>query len=287
MPWLDDILHELEIADRWGYHAGHPTATEPAAFAALALMAHGDADAAARPLEWLNEHQAENGSLGVTADQASPGWPTSLALLAWLRADKLTGSNHYAERIDRAVRWTLAIAGKPLDRWEDIGHDTMLVGWPWVEGTHSWLEPTAFAVLALKATGRDDHPRTREAVRLIIDRLLPDGGCNYGNTFVLGQRLRPQIEPSGIALAAAAGEEDRSGRLARTTDYVHDALSPNTTAASLSFGLLGLGATGRTPSAANMWLEAAARRALERDRSPYKLALLTLAAVANDKPLQP
>ena len=33
--------------------------------------------------------------------------------------------------------------------------------------------------------------RTREGVRLLRDRLLPDGGCNYGNTTVLGQTLSP------------------------------------------------------------------------------------------------
>ena len=41
---------------------------------------------------------------------------------------------------------------------EQLGHDSTLIGWPWVEGTHSWIEPTAWAVLALKSVGTESAP---------------------------------------------------------------------------------------------------------------------------------
>jgi hypothetical protein len=71
------------------------------------------------------------------------------------------------------------------------------VGWAYAEGTHSWVEPTAFAVLALKAASREYQAAAREGVAVLIDRQLPGGGLNYGNTFVLGQLIRPHIQPTG------------------------------------------------------------------------------------------
>lgn len=272
MDWLENVLQELMATTQWGYHRAQPTATEPAALAAMALQAAGFADAASRPLAWLTDHQAADGCLGVTAEQTTPGWPTSLAVLAWTQAGA------HAERVQRGIEWLLTIQGKPLERDDIMGHDTTLVGWPWVVSTHSWLEPTALAVLALKATGHRDHPRTREAVRLIIDRLLPDGGANYGNTFVFDQQLRPHLQPSGIALWAVADEHDTSGRIDRTADYLRNVLTTETTTASLCYALFGLAAAGSLPPQHQEWLAHAARRTLAREASPFKLALLACAA---------
>jgi hypothetical protein len=85
-----------------------------------------------------------------------------------------------------------------------MGHNGMLVGWPWVSGTHSWVEPTSLALLAMGREGRAGHPRAREGVRVLIDRAIPGGGWNVGNTVVFGTRLRPSPGPSGLALLALA-----------------------------------------------------------------------------------
>ena len=133
-----------------------------------------------------------------------------------------------------------------------------LVGWAWAEGTHSWLEPTAFAVLALQAAGQSNHARTREAVRLILDRQLPGGGCNYGNTVVLGQRLRPHVQPTGIALLALAGENDSDVRITKSIAWLRRSIGPETTAASLAWALLGLRAHGIDVPQADDWFATAA-----------------------------
>ena len=167
------------------------------------------------------------------------------------------------------------------------GHDTLIKGWPWVDGTHAWAEPTAMNLLALRLTGHDATPSAREAVRLLHDRLLPSGGCNYGNTIVFGQELRPQLEPTGVCLLALAGETDDRGRTDKAIEYVQRELSANTTTVSLCYGLLGLAAQEKYPSAADSWLAAAAQRVVARDPAPYKLALLTLASLGNASPLIP
>ncbi len=112
----------------------------------------------------------------------------------------------------------------------------------------------------------------------MIDRLLPGGGCNYGNTVVLGQMLRPHIQPTGIALLALSGETDASGRLAKSVAWLGRSIGPETTAASLAWALLGLRAHGALPTQADDWLAAAESRTNKTGKSPHKLALLALAA---------
>ena len=96
-----------------------------------------------------------------------------------------------------------------------VGHDTTLIGWPWVADTHSWLEPTAMTILALCRDGRADHPRVRAGLRLIRDRAIAAGGWNYGNNIAFGRDLRPQPAPTGLALLALARVDQRTGIVER------------------------------------------------------------------------
>lgn len=272
--WQGTILLSLVREPLIGYAPSSLPATEPTALAALILIAHGKKDLARPALDFLTSIQSPDGSVGVRKGEPEPQWPTSLAVLAWRAWDPAA----YAANIERGVSWILQAKGNAMVQTADMGHNTQLVGWSWAEGTHSWIEPTAFHVLALKATGRGEHPRTREAATLLLDRQLPSGGCNYGNTSVLGQMLRPHVQPTGIALLALAGETDQGNRIAKSVAWLRNALSKNTTPASLSWGLLGLTAHGVTlPNGAD-WLATAFERVQAHDQSPYKLALLTLAA---------
>ena len=288
MNWTSQLVDSLGTMSSWGYCHDGPSTTEPTALAALALWSRGRGDQAEGPLAWLVGQQSADGSLGITADRKKPCWPTSLAVLAWSTATRLTAdppASEYRQHIRQAVRWILTAKGQVSQNEEVIGHDTTLVGWPWVDGTHSWIEPTAMHLLALQATGYGDHPRSREAARLLHDRLLPDGGCNYGNTFVFGQQLPPHVQSTGLSLLALTGRDQTSDRIPRSLEYLDRTLSARTTTSSLCYGLLALAAHGREPERADSWLAAAYRRTLAREKSAYKLALLALAALGKDCPL--
>ncbi len=278
MEWRQELLNRLAASVPGGYHARGEAASEPTALAGLALKANGNTEAAARAADWLVEQQAENGSIGVTATQATPCWPTSLAILLW---QALGDNERYGRPASRAIDWALVDHGEARPRQQYVAHDTTLVGWSWAAHTHSWLEPTAMFVLALKAAGQALHPRTREGVRLLVDRLLPHGGCNYGNTFVLGQELLPHVQPTGIVLMALAGESNADPRIERSLDFLQRELSAETTTASLCYGLLGLAAHERTPARRHDWLSQKYNQLIERDANCYKLALVALAANDN------
>jgi hypothetical protein len=281
--WITDALNHLSKAPA-GYHPDGPTAAEPSALAALALLGANRIDDAAAHLNWLAENQLSlGGSVPPFCNLQSPGWSTPIVIVAAAVAKSRNAQSKI--RLNQAQEWLLSVKGTTLEKCPEFGHDGMLVGWPWVIGTHSWQEPTAWSVLALKSLGMNSHPRTHEGVRLLVDRLLPEGGCNYGNTYVLGQKLRPQVEPSGLTLLALAGEDTSDPRIDRTIKYVASTISDQTTPITLSYGLLGLTAHHRSPADAAAWLESAYNRSIQREPSAQTVALLVLAAQGEDCPL--
>ena len=276
----DALLHLRKTIQRgsWGYHSNGPQSAEPVAFASLAICAN-DLAAEALPLaNWLAEIQTSQGSVGVTREQATPAWPTGLAMLAWQASEDASGNKRYAAAKRQALGWALQEHGKALPQMRHMGHDTTLVGWSWAAATHSWLEPTCFFVLALKALGKGDHPRTREGVRLIIDRQLEQGGCNFGNTRVLGQPTLPHVQPTGLAMLAIANEPSVDSRIERSLDFLESELNETCATASLCFALLGLTAHRRRPDNAEELIQHALKRELRNSPSCYKLALLSLAS---------
>lgn len=261
-------------------------------------------EAERRAIDWLIEQQNPDGSWGVMAGQRRPCWPTGWVVwtlweVARLRRGEVSGTaspepsgenplagadRRLTAAVDRAIDWLLRTAGRPIANAEDdgrfVGHDTRLQGWPWVETTHSWVEPTAMALLALRRAGRNDHPRYEEAVRLLLDRQLPQGGWNYGNTTVLGNTLRPHVQPSGLAIWALADEPGIRPRIDRSVEYLRRSVDGRTTAASLAYAIIGLAAVNDAPPTADALLAEAAKRAFSADAPPYPLALLLLAAAA-------
>jgi hypothetical protein len=296
MSWQQELLNRLAAAVPCGYELSGPAASEPTCLAAMVLSHGGEPAKSRQALQWIRSIQADDGSIGPTEALTTPGWPTALAVLAEVYAAGsetadvlgLRGKAKQPARIEPtdggidvelAVEWLLEAKGNAFARNKTMGHDTTLVGWPWVIGTHSWIEPTALAVLALKAAGRGDHPRTREGVRLLRDRLLPGGGCNYGNTTVLGQLLRPHIQPTGLALLALHGETDDDGRIGRSVEWLAAENHGQIGVASLAYGVWALARYRRALPDANGWLAGAANRRTTQN-SPYRAALLLLAQAA-------
>jgi hypothetical protein len=234
--------------------------------------------------DWLVTLQQADGSLGVTPALPSPGWTTPYALLLW----NALGGFEVARR--RALTWLLELKGRTLPpetiRSQVIGHDPTLVGWPWIKDTHSWLEPTALAVLALDREGQKDHPRAIEGTLLIRDRAIPQGGWNYGNKTVFGHPLCPQPGPTGLALLALAIRERRPREVGLARDYLFKTLPSLRAPISLGWGVLGLRAWDECPALADSWLAQAYTRHSGRPDAAVGLGLL-LQAAGKKSPLLP
>ncbi len=203
---LERLLREQNADGGWGAHADAPSCTEPTALALMALPA--DAPARQRATEWLLGSQHAGGSWPLDALVEGPSWVTMLCVLA------LDGVAAAEPALRRATDWILQDEAETIDwrtRWHELWHgqevelDWDLRGWPWAVGTFSWVEPTAYALLALKRR-RGKQPshrlqaRVHEAERMLRDRACTGGGWNYGNRRVLGQDLEPYPDITAIAL---------------------------------------------------------------------------------------
>lgn len=279
--WVDDALSEilrLRGADGWGYRPRTEPYVEPTVLCSLALLAHRDTGPTRQQLaqsaNWLSAIQQNNGAVGLSESLTYPHWPTPLALLLW------TALGTHAEERRRATEWLLATKGEAIRRGpgDPIGHDTTIVGWPWVEHTHSWVEPTSMAILALRRQDLGRHSRVRDGLRLLRDRAIATGGWNYGNNVVFETTLRPRPAPTGLALLAQAGIAPKSDAIVRAIDYLLRALPSVRSGQSLGWGLLGLSAWGKRPAEADAWLEQAYAEARTRADLAPQLAYLLLAS---------
>src|SRR5439155_8385998 len=118
--------------------------------------------------------------------------------------------------------------------------DLSLMGWPWGKNNFPWVEPTAWACLALRRAGFGDHPRVQEGLRLLIDRAFDDGGINYGNRTVLGRRTDPIPGPTALMLLALQGHGDEP-RVAAAVRYLLRQAATNDDLEHLCWAKLALG----------------------------------------------
>lgn len=273
MAWRETLLRRLREGANddgsYGYGYRSRGAAEPTALAAMALSARGDDVSASR--RWLAEVQRPDGGVPILDRMEGPCWPSALAALAW------QGDDAFLAPADGALAWLSGASGVGVPRNDSVGHDTSLVAWSWTPDTHSWVEPTSYALLALGPSHVDE--RTDEAVRLLMDRQLRAGGWNYGNTRVLGSALRPFPATTGLALAALAGRpevrEYDDGPLRRSRQWLAAAVADIRAPLSLAWGLIGLDRWSAPLAGKEGLLEASTQADLDADPTHDALRLLT------------
>ncbi len=213
------------------------------AWAVIALRAYGrQTDIVYKAQQRLAQWQDQDGRVVASKMENSAYWPTPLAILAWFNKPQ------FDEPIKRAVDFMLSISGSTFPNANGIiGHDTLLKGWSWNEYSHSWVVPTSISLSALRACGHESNERTREAVRLLVDRQLPSGGWNYGNTTVFGNELIAIPECTGHALNALAGQV-KYEQISHSIEYLKTELPKLKSPLSLVWTILGLGAWSLRPT---------------------------------------
>ncbi len=200
-------------------------------------------------------------------------WPTSLAVLAW------EGSGQYENAQKKAVSFLIRTTGRHWKKpaGDPVANDPSIKGWPWIEGTHSFVEPTALALLVLEKMRQTAHPRFREGLDMLVNRQLPHGGWNYGNTLVYGNELLPFPDMTGMALAALAGHAPRE-KIAGSILYLRNQAAGCRTPLSLAWALFGLGAWNEFPAEGVAWIEETLKR--QGKFGVYGTSLLSLLALA-------
>ena len=205
-------------------------------WAILALEAAGSTSGLVeKARRLLANAQAEDGRVCVSPQHPDVCWPTALAALAW------HGAPAYDEPRNKALRFLLDVDQLGVLEGPQVGegHDVTIRGWPWSTKTHAWVEPTAYALMALRACGAATHQRAAEAVRLLVDRQLADGGWNVGTTVTFGKQMWPTPEATGLALQTLAGLVPKP-TVERSIAYLRSQLPTLTAPMSLGWAILGL-----------------------------------------------
>ena len=250
METIRDLLLAARNADGgWGYYAGKASRLEPTCWALLALG--GSPDARQESVRALAEWPVADNVLLERAG-GQPNYAFHALALLTLRA---CGVSHRAG--DAALhQGLLAVKGVQLEQSPEFRQDNSLQAWPWVPETFSWVEPTAWSILALKKCDRSTaaKPRIAEGERLLLDRACSSGGWNFGNSRVYESDLPPYVPTTAIALLALQDRPVTAPFDAALTFLEHDALVESSSM-SLALAALALSAWNRTLPALSTALE--------------------------------
>lgn len=235
MPTLDAILAHLSAAP--------VRDTESLALRIVACRNH------LHDLDNLLRAQKLSGAWSVEPNAGPDNcFHTSLALLA-LKAS--SPNDPMPQPVARGFAWLDSMVGVEnhwLWKWKfryfdrQVRFDPTQTGWPWVEGTVSWVAPTAMVLLAHRAWERES-PRLLTATQMLLDRACPQGGWNAGNSEVFGVALDPHPDFTAMALLALRGAVGRNEPIiVKSLDYLPLRLKNSQALYSLAWGALALDA---------------------------------------------
>lgn len=242
------LIRDSRPGGGWGYYAGKSSRIEPTAWALLALSDSGTVPSPAWP-QFANAHLAFLAACqrfdGLLID--IPGGPPNLTSNA-IAAVVLTYLAPTAgPSLPRLLAGLMTVRGIKVDA-SDPRQNNQLQGWPWLPSTFSWVEPTAWCVLAFKKASPEARPpawegRVADAEALLENRSCEGGGWNFGNASVLGQDLRPYVSTTALGLLALQGRS--TPVVDRALTYLERARLNEPTAMALSLTALCLRTFGR------------------------------------------
>jgi hypothetical protein len=243
----------------WGYRRGKQSRIEPTSFALIALAASEGKPDASVLTRWP---QASGLLIDPSATHANIAFNAIAALAAQYPPLGIAAS------AGGFIKGLLSQKGVTLPPSTTIAQDNALIGWPWVEGTFSWLEPTAWSLLALKRWVKA-HPsldaagRIDQAERLIRDRACPTGGWNYGNPQVLDKPLEPYAATTALALIALQNRS-KEPVVTRALDVVERLTSSDRSGFALALTRICLGLFARSATDVDRAIEEASADVAER-----------------------
>jgi len=203
----------------WGYRSGQSSAIEPTCWALLAAGESGldpiNRQRVTSGAQFLKKAQLTDGSWPTVVGGREGAWVTSLASLA---LGVLQGP---CVEVDAGLDWLSKSWPAEGGLWWRLRHrlfaqshlvrqDHRLRGWSWTPRTSSWVEPTAYALLAIRpsrgwhSTSSCVERRVELARKMLCDRMCAGGGWNCGNPSVYGVAGESLVGPTCWALLALA-----------------------------------------------------------------------------------
>jgi hypothetical protein len=197
---LDQLLAHRNADGGWGYYPGKLSRLEPTSQALIALAAAGQPVDASVLDTWPMRE-----GLFVDVSASPPNIAFHAQAVLALRA---VNHPHPFSRLYALV----GAKGRTFPQLDGLPQDNSLEGWSWRRGTISWVEPTAWALIALKSWHAADASteaadRIRVGERLLADRMCKSGGWNYGNSMIFDAALPPHGTVTALGLLALADKQ--------------------------------------------------------------------------------
>ena len=238
MPPLPTVLRDRLLSARnpdggWPYYRGKTSRLEPTAWALLALQAAGEKVTAEALTAWPRKD-------GLFVDRSSDLVNLAFNGTAGVVLSALGGDSGSGRALGDAL---IASKGQKIGESTINRQDNALQGWSWTTGTFSWVEPTAWGLLALKRLRCRDETalqRIKDAERLMADRICEGGGWNHGNSNMLGVELSPYVTTSALGLLAL-GDRRSEAHVVATLGYLRDHRLDERSGMALSLTRVALG----------------------------------------------
>ncbi len=182
----------------WGYAPGRHSRIEPTCWAELALgRFQGRPPDVSSIRRWKRQ---DDWLLDV------PGAPPNITFNALAALTLLQDPSTIASA-QAVIAHVIQAKGLSFRQMVELGQDNSIQAWSWVDGTASWVEPTAWCLLLLKKArpqfpSQEAAERIRVGEQFLFDRVCAEGGWNYGNPEVYGQKLWPYVPTTAVALLA-------------------------------------------------------------------------------------
>jgi uncharacterized protein (DUF362 family) len=243
---MNDLLQELvslaHADGGWGYKPDQPAHLEPTCLALLALRPAAERfpDVVARGRAFLSQSRQSDGGYRLSRGREAAVWGTALALFA---DAAYRDDNEPTAEQTASVAFLLGVKGRVLKDDPEVADmcdiDMGLAGWPWATDNFSWVEPTAWACLALRRLGQGEQARVAEGEKLLLDRAFDEGGVNYGNRRILGRMTEPIPGPTSLLLIALQNRREEP-RVRSAVEYLCGQLADAHDLEHLGWGRLAL-----------------------------------------------
>jgi Squalene-hopene cyclase C-terminal domain len=178
-----------------------------------------------RGITFLKSQQLSDGSWPAIQGMSSGGWVTSLA------TSVLAEFPSHEEPVYAGLQWLCDDYPRDSSPWQKflksfssnkhVSHNDEFRGWGWTPRTSSWVEPTAFALMAFLSApdlssaaplAKSIQNRRTMAIGLLYDRMCAGGGWNCGNPRVYGVDGDSLVLPTCWALLALRDAPEHSNR---------------------------------------------------------------------------
>jgi hypothetical protein len=143
IPLRQALLASRNADGGWGYYAGKASRLEPTSWALVALGRE------AEPLDVLRRWPANAGLL-LEHRGGEPNFGFHAVALLALRALDVQHEAGNSALLSAVQR----VKGTALEQSSLMRQDNALQAWSWIPNTFSWVEPTAWCLLALKKWSR-------------------------------------------------------------------------------------------------------------------------------------